>query len=241
MSKSTIDFASLAVARPPKASTLIAERLQALILSKKLRPGAKLPPERTLCEHLGVSRTVLREAIKLLSARGLIKEVNGKGSFVNEPNFDAVRNSLKLCLNWHAEAKLANLVELRQLVEVEAVGLAATRATKGEIDRLRQTNQAMASLLDGSVEQFVKLDLEFHKGLAAASHNELFVMLLEAIAGALVGSWKKICRAPEVRRHGIKFHEKILRAVEQRNPTKARHAMKESVQAYVRDVQNHLM
>jgi GntR family transcriptional repressor for pyruvate dehydrogenase complex len=236
----TAESVNFTIERPQKTSTLVAERLQALILSKELRPGTKLPTERALCQRLGVSRTVLREAIKLLSARGLIEEVVGRGTFVSKPNFESVRNALKLCLDWHADVGRKNLIELRALVEVEAAGLAAVRATKEQIAELRKNLTEMESLADASVERFVEVDFEFHKGLARAAHNELLVMLLEVIAGALVASWEAIESSPEVRTHAIVFHEKILTAVEQRNARQARRAMAENLQAYTHDLEDHL-
>jgi GntR family transcriptional repressor for pyruvate dehydrogenase complex len=227
------------VDRPPKTWVRVAERLQELILSEKLAPGSKLPPERVLCQQLGVSRTVLREAVKLLSARGLVYEVNGKGTFVSKPNLEAVKKSLEICLSWHAQSMLENLVELRRLIEVEIAGLAAAHATKAEIASLRQNVREMEFAVDSNMKEFVKLDLAFHLGLAKATHNELFVMLFEAIAGAMVGRWEKMYWDPKVRGHGIRFHKKILGEIERRDPAAARGAVRKNIEAFRHDVLAH--
>lgn len=227
------------VERPPKTWVRVAERLQELILSKKVPPGSKLPPERALCQQLGVSRTVLREAVKLLSARGLVYEVNGKGTFVSKPNMDAVKKSLEICLSWHAQSMLENLVELRRLIEIEIAGLAAAHATKAEISSLRQNVRGMELAVGGSIKNFMKLDLAFHLGLAKATHNELFVMLFEAIASAMVGRWEKMYWDPKVRGHGVQFHKKILAEIERRDPAGARSAVRKNIEAFKHDVLAH--
>jgi GntR family transcriptional regulator, transcriptional repressor for pyruvate dehydrogenase complex len=223
------------VERPPKTWVRVADRLQTLILGRKLQPGAKLPPERVLCEEFGVSRTVLREAIKHLSAQGLVEEITGRGTFVSKPNLEAVKKSLQICLGWHAQAVLENLVELRRLIEVEIAGLASTHATKDEIRNLRLNVSQMQSLTDGNINRFVKLDLEFHSLLARATHNELFVMLFDAISSALVGTLEKIHQDDEERKRGVRYHKRILAAIEHRKPDEARRAVRENIESFKRD------
>jgi GntR family transcriptional repressor for pyruvate dehydrogenase complex len=228
-----------AIERPPKTWVRVAERLQGLILGKKLDAGSKLPPERILCQQLGVSRTVLREAIKHLSAQGLVEEVTGRGTFVSRPNLEAVRKSLQICLGWHAQAVLENLLELRRLIEVEIAGLASLQATKTEIKDLWQNVIEMEAVVDGDTKTFMTLDLEFHAGLARATHNDLFVMLFDAIATALLGTWEKTHLHHEVREHGVRYHKKILGAIERREPDEARRAVRENIESFKRDVEAH--
>jgi GntR family transcriptional regulator, transcriptional repressor for pyruvate dehydrogenase complex len=228
-----------AIERPPKTWVRVAERLQGLILGKKLDAGSKLPPERILCQQLGVSRTVLREAIKHLSAQGLVEEVTGRGTFVSKPNLEAVRKSLQICLGWHAQAVLENLLELRRLIEVEIAGLASLQATKTEIKDLWQNVAEMEAVVDGDTKRFMRLDLEFHAGLARATHNDLFVMLFDAIATALLGTWEKTHLHHEVREHGVRYHKKILTAIERRQPDEARRAVRENIDSFKRDVEAH--
>jgi GntR family transcriptional repressor for pyruvate dehydrogenase complex len=227
------------VARPEKTYVRVAERLQVLILTKKLAAGSRLPPERLLCQQLGVSRTVLREALKLLSARGLVEEVTGRGTHVSQPNLNTVKKLLEICLSWHAQAFLENLVELRRLIEVEIAGLAAVHATETDLSRLRRNLQEMEAVVDGNIKRFTKLDLAFHLGLAKATHNELFLILFEAIANAMVERWEKMYWDPEVRRHGVQFHKKILAEIERKDPDAARRAVRRNIQAFKHDVLTH--
>jgi GntR family transcriptional regulator, transcriptional repressor for pyruvate dehydrogenase complex len=224
------------VERPPKTWVRVADRLQTLILGRKLQPGTKLPPERVLCEEFGVSRTVLREAIKHLSAQGLVEEITGRGTFVSKPNLEAVKKSLQICLGWHAQAVLENLVELRRLIEVEIAELASIHATREDIKNLQQNVSHMERSADGKTERFVRLDLEFHSLLARATHNELFVMLFDAISSALVGTWEEIHQDLVERRRGVRHHKKILAAIEQRRPDEARRAARQNIESYKRDL-----
>ena len=82
----------------------------------------------------------------------------------------------------------------------------------------------------------MNLDLAFHSGLARATHNELFVMLFDAISGAMVGIWEKMHNDPEERKHGIQYHKKILKAIEERNPDEARRAVRENIESFKRDL-----
>jgi GntR family transcriptional repressor for pyruvate dehydrogenase complex len=227
------------VERPAKTWVRVAERLQDLILGRKIAPGSKLPAERVLCQQFGVSRTVLREGIKHLSAQGLVEEITGRGTFVSKPNLEAVRKSLEICLGWHAQAVLENLVELRRLIEVEIAGLAALHGTAEEIKQLWENIGEMEASADGSMKKFMRLDLEFHAGLAKTTHNELFVILFQAISSAMLGTWEKIYLDHEVRMHGVRYHKRILSAIERRNPEEARREVRENIESFKRDVVAH--
>src|SRR5579862_4941772 len=101
--------------------------------------------------------------MKHLSALGLVEEITGRGTFVSRPNLDAVKRSLQVCLGWHAQAVLENLVELRRLIEVEIAGLAAIHATEEEIKDLGRNVAEMEMEVrpDSNVQKFMNLDLEF--------------------------------------------------------------------------------
>jgi GntR family transcriptional regulator, transcriptional repressor for pyruvate dehydrogenase complex len=223
------------IERAPKTWVRVAERLQTLILNKKLLPGNKLPPERVLCQEFGVSRTVLREAVKHLSAQGLVDEITGRGTFVSTPNLEALKKTLQVCLGWHAQAVLENLVELRRLIEVEIAGLAAAHADKGELQNLQQNVRDMELAAETNTRAYVRLDLEFHSRLARATHNELFVILFEAISSALVGTWTKLHQDRAERLRGVEYHKKILAALERRKPEEARRAARENIDSFRRD------
>src|ERR687893_47986 len=115
-----------------------------MLISGGMNPGERLPPERELCARLNVSRTVVREALNLLEARGLISIEHGRGAVVSGGNTDAVRDTLGLILRVRPKA-LWELLEMRKVLEVEIAGLAAGRAAEEDIDAMRVQQERMVA------------------------------------------------------------------------------------------------
>ena len=141
-------------------------------------PGEKLPPEQKLCEELGVSRTILREVVKSLVAKGLISTGPKIGTLVLPSErwnwFDDQVVGWQASIGFYPEI-LDNLQELRAVIEPEAVRLAAERATEEEIDALERAYHGMASAVErGSTEDYISHDYDFHLGLLRASITACF-------------------------------------------------------------------
>src|SRR5258706_1980367 len=174
--------------RRESLSVQAAEQIQQFIIRGELRPGDRLPPERELSEQLGVSRTVVREATKLLQERGLVKVLTGSGSFVSKVESSAISQSISLFMWGHGHA-FHDLLEIRKMFEVEIAGLAAERATAEEV---RELEAALAQMSAGAeagtagLEKFVLADLLFHHVLAKASKNSLLPLLLAPINDLLL-------------------------------------------------------
>src|SRR5918997_5335705 len=113
-----------------------ADQLLKMVISGGLERGERLPPERELCARLGVSRTVVREALNLLEARGLISIEHGRGAVVSGGNPRAVRDALGMLLRVQPKT-LWELLEMRIILEVEVAGLAAERAGPDEVAAMR--------------------------------------------------------------------------------------------------------
>lgn len=207
----------------------VADQIQQLIVAESLKPGDKLPSERELAERLGLSRTVVREAIHTLSIRGLVHVKPGCGAYVRELRPEDAAASMELLLKLRQTPRwIENLYEVRRMIEVEIAGLAAERATA---DDLRALEEAVAGMEAhaGDAERFTECDLAFHAALAAATQNELFCALLDSI-GHL---WREMIRlsyeAPTAPRDGVHYHRQILRCVQQRDVDGARRTMLEHV------------
>ena len=134
------------VNRPPKLQALVADRLQQMVLDGSWRRGTKLPAERLLCEQLGVSRTVLRESISILRARGVLKDVPGKGTFVWQNVTEPLKELLTLFVSSNKLDGSVQLFEVRTLLEVEIAGLAAERASPNDIAELEKINDALGRM-----------------------------------------------------------------------------------------------
>ncbi|AGL20717.1 FadR/GntR family transcriptional regulator [Actinoplanes sp. N902-109] len=164
--------------RPP-AYQLLADELRAEITSGRLQPGERLPPEPELCVRSGVSRSTVREALRLLASQHLIVTTRGVtgGSFVAHPDAEqlseALSTGLTLLTN-SAEVGFADLLELRRALEVPAAGLAAERRSDAQLIELRGT------LFDPHLDELTTMmtaHAEFHSIIASATGNPLFELV----------------------------------------------------------------
>jgi GntR family transcriptional repressor for pyruvate dehydrogenase complex len=213
--------------RRDKLYKQVADRIQHLIIADSLRPGDRLPGERELAERMGVSRTVVREAVCVLNDRGLVKVKAGCGTYVQElsPRDAAAHIELFLKLR-QAPKPFQDIHEIRRVIEVEAAGLAAQRATTQDWLALEAAMEGMATHR-GDREAYMECDLAFHSALAAATHNDLFSVLLSPISDLLRKVILISVYAPRSEDEGLAHHRHILTQVKQRDPEKARQAMRE--------------
>jgi GntR family transcriptional regulator, transcriptional repressor for pyruvate dehydrogenase complex len=164
--------------RPP-AYQILADDLRDQITSGALLPGQRLPTEPELCARSGVSRSTVREALRLLASQHLIVTIRGVsgGSFVAHPSAeqlgDTLRRGVSLMLA-SATVDAMELIEVREMLEVPAAGLAAQRRTDDDLDALR------AALFDpkhDSVARMLDAHREFHTAVGAATRNPLYELL----------------------------------------------------------------
>jgi len=172
--------------RSEPLSQKVANGMVRFIFEHNLKPGDRLPSERELGEHFQVSRTVIREAVRSLVGRGIVQSQLGKRLVVSEANTNAVGDALELVVRNRvlggteaSHETLLNLHEVRSMLEVHIAGLAAQRATEGEIDYIRSCAQALegATTIAGKSST----DMEFHRAIAAAAHNEFYLVLLDSL------------------------------------------------------------
>jgi GntR family transcriptional regulator, transcriptional repressor for pyruvate dehydrogenase complex len=216
-----------------RLSQQTADQLQQSIVDGTLVPGDRLPAEREIADSLGVSRTVVREAIKLLEQRGLLRVLAGSGTYVAHPDASHVANSVSLLMQQHA-ASFQYLFEVRSALEVAIAGFAAQRANADDIEYmesvLRRFEELAAKVGDTpSVEMAVALadaDLAFHSALAAASHNPLLPALLAPITDLLL-DWRRATVATYGTRYSTFHHTRILGFITDRDDAGAREAMRQ--------------
>ena len=213
-----------------------ADQLLDMVISGGLNPGERLPPERELCERLNVSRTVVREALNLLEARGLISIEHGRGAVVSSGNTDAVRDTLGLILRVRPKA-LWELLEMRTILEVEIAGLAAERAGEEDIDAMRVQLERMAASIDAP-EGYVEADVEFHALLARAAGNGVLLTMLEPVVDLLRASRRvSATRRPGSALRALGEHEEILRRVEVGDTEGARREMRTHLANTAKDIE----
>jgi DNA-binding FadR family transcriptional regulator len=198
------------------------------IVNGELRPGDVLPSEGELLERYSVSRTVLREAMQVLSAKGMIDSRQRRGTTVR-PRADWNQLDQTL-LEWHgtsdvADAALQQLMEVRRIVEPPAAALAAERADEAKRQRIAAAYAEMERSR-GKVEEFMAADLEFHTAILEASENQFLLPIAQAIRTTLSASLKITNPNPdENHRVSLPLHKAILDAILNRDPQRAFSAM----------------
>lgn len=228
------------IKRPPSLHEVVAQQIQEMILTDSMAPGTRLVPERVLCDRFGVSRTVIRESLKVLIARGVLKEVPGKGTFVWQNVTEPLRDLLNVFAARHGTNGHNNLFEARRLLEVEIAGLAAERATPDDIAHLQKLNDKLARMnkleqnwTEEKMREYNQVELQFHLSLAQCTKNEFFVVLLNALSDAFSESWSDIHSRLETRKQGVDLHARILAAVSAKDPRAARRATRENLKAFL--------
>jgi GntR family transcriptional repressor for pyruvate dehydrogenase complex len=213
------------VERPERLSDKVAEAMLATILRRGLRPGDPLPSERELGEQYGVSRTVIREAVRALGARGVVNAHAGRGLTVAAVGPDAVSTSIRLYLHGREQLPYTQVHEIRSLLEIEIAGLAAERGTDEEIAELLALCEQMKAAGDDA-ELHPRLDVEFHRALARMTHNELYLILLDSIGDILLEVRRTTYPLPHDVSKAYTHHRRIARKVKARDPNGAREAMR---------------
>jgi GntR family transcriptional repressor for pyruvate dehydrogenase complex len=204
-------------------SELIIEKMKELILNRKLGPGDRLPSERELALEFGVSRASIREAIKALTALGLLETRIGDGTYVR-PNLG---ESVLEPLSWAvllAEGVGPDLAETREVIEPHIAGLAAERATVSEKKKLLTTLDAMREAV-GKPTPFAQADLEFHLALAKGAHNQILLEVMNGLQRLLFGLITSHVIEIEDQKRCLRKHVDVYEAVVAGDAAKAREAM----------------
>ncbi|MFI1466716.1 FadR/GntR family transcriptional regulator [Streptomyces wuyuanensis] len=213
------------VSGPVRLADRVAAILAEEIESGRLAEGDKLPTEVELVRQLGVSRTVVREAVSRLRSAGLVEPRQGRGVFVMP------RRTRPLDLEAEAaedtKAKVLQIVEVRRPLEGEAAYLAATRASAGDLARMRQALDAIDAAVAGGGDG-VDEDLAFHRTIAESTGNAVMVSTVRYLGEVLRGGIR-VTRANEARRGDFieevrQEHHAILSAIEARDAHAARDA-----------------
>jgi len=162
-----------------KKSTVVVEQIVHLIREKKLKEGDRLPAERYLSETLGVSRGVLREAIRALEIAGVINAVSGSGNYIslNEDGFSKEYDALKIL---SAEDNPLDIIIVRKNLEPLAVKLAAKNATENDIKKIEKIVKEMEyNKNQGIIDN--RIDGDFHIAIAESSKNQILIDIMKLI------------------------------------------------------------
>lgn len=196
-------------------------QLAELIRKGQLQPGDRLPPERELADRLGVSRSSVREALRILELHGLVARRPGTGTVIAGGTPQGLIRSL-------TQLALQDVMELRLIVEPAVAALAAERATPADIGRLEAIlAEQEAQIRRG--ETGAAADGAFHLAIAEATHNRALVRLAEALAEILAVSRDPCVQTPQRSRLSLQSHRQILGAIKGGSPAAARQAMEDHI------------
>ncbi len=203
---------------------LIIAQIKELIGSGKIKPGEKLPPERKLAEHLGVSRGQVREAITKLQLYGIVKVQPQSGTTVNGIGIVALEGLITDILKLE-QSDFKSLVETRILLEVEAARLAAINRTKDDLVQMSNAlTQYEEKLMDNNLA--IEEDLLFHIKIAEAGKNSVLKSLMMIITPEIVKSFTKlkVCNKSNNLKT-IEEHQNILEMISNKDAEGAKQAM----------------
>jgi DNA-binding FadR family transcriptional regulator len=209
------------------------------IVSGRYAVGASLPPEPMLCSELGVSRTVVREAVKSLIAKGLVSTGPKVGTRVLAS--DAWNWFDPDVITWHSKSGLTpefvrDLQDLRRVVEPAAVRLAAEWATAQDIADIEAAFEGMRRAVEEGGD-YVTFDLRFHQGLLKACRNRMLVQMSKALSALLRTSFEISTSRKDGPRNSLHLHRAVLDAVIARNPARAERAIQVLIDGAHEDIE----
>ncbi|GAA5121139.1 FadR/GntR family transcriptional regulator [Haloechinothrix salitolerans] len=221
----------------PKASDVLANELRERILAGEFPEGTVLPPERDLVSQTKMSRTTVREALRILEVQGLIKIKAGRagGAFVHRPDRESLASSLSLLIRGR-QIRLTSLLETREAVEPFCAELAARNRTDEDLAALDDANDRIEKE-EGTLADFLQTNVDWHVAVATASHNELLTGFMMALSRAIYAATENegFINA-DVRRTAARAHRSITKAIRDRDADAAVRKMRRHVHSYAEAV-----
>lgn len=197
------------------------EQIKSMIVRGELKPGDRLPPEKELADHLGLSRSSLREAVKALEVLHLVDVRRGDGTYVTslEPKF--LLDAISFMSEIQEDSSVLDIFEVRRILESQATGLAASRARPEDIAALREESAEVA-LHSADVEQLLEHDVRFHQMISDLSGNQYLSSLINGLIPKTVRArlWRVLTQEGVVERT-LREHTTIIDAIEAKDPERA--------------------
>lgn len=212
---------------PVQRTTLTAAAFDQLIshvVNGNWKAGDRIPPERDLCQQLGIARTSLREALKAMELVGMVDSRVGDGTFVC-PRSEFLSRPLLWAFTGTDHTEFQEIMEARIIIEENLAGLAAQRANEQEIKLIGEAVQMMQDSIARG-EPILEADMAFHLAIAHASHNHVLAKAVQLLRN-LMRQWLfyKVL-IPDVAPRILKRHLAVYRAIAQHKPIAARREMR---------------
>ncbi len=192
-------------------------RLRAMIQNGELPPGSRLPTENQLAVQMGLSRSGVREAVKVLEAARVLDVRRGNGTYVTSLAPHLLLEGVGFAVELLQPEKLLEVIEIRRLIEPSATALAATRMTEEQLDELAELMDRMRSAV-GDAEQLMQYDIAFHRLVMVGTGNETLTSLLDGLSSKTVRAriWRGLVLG-NVAHITIDEHQAILTALKSRD------------------------
>ncbi len=226
----------------PRLHQRVVEELLKQIVSGALPPGTTLPSEPELARQFGVSRIVIREAIRVLVEKGLIAVRHGSGMWVLPPEQWDHLDPMVLQERIRSTQDprwLEELLELRRILELAAVELAALRRTPEQLTRLAELLERMRAA-GTDTASYVSLDAAFHDAIFEAAGNRLLREARRPLSETLTNSWLLTSRSPERVARSLEGHQEIYQAIAAGDPGAAREAMLKHLELFEQSIREDL-
>jgi GntR family transcriptional repressor for pyruvate dehydrogenase complex len=207
-----------------RVSTQVSEHLERMILAGEIPEGSRLPSEKELGLRFGISRNAVREAIKSLEERGLVRVRNGRGAYVTAPGDGVVRAAIARYVQSRLTPEtVPEFYQFREVLEGAAARIAAARAGERDLHLLERA-LGMMEANEGDVEKWMEGDIAFHRALIGATHNPFLMTVLEPVIDCLREAIK-VSFDGEGARAGLICHAAILDGIRAHDPARAQSAM----------------
>jgi GntR family transcriptional repressor for pyruvate dehydrogenase complex len=208
-------------------SEVVAEAIMERIAQGEFGIGDRLPTEYGLMEAYGVGRNVVREAVRQLVALGLLDVRPGRGAIVVSVEADGALDT-RVVSALLSDQTVKDLYEFRMLIEVEIVARAAERATPADIAAIADEHRRYARLLAAGGPVYLA-DVAFHRAIAVASGNSVYVRVIDALSDLLEATRKQTDHVPQAPETALSEHEEILEAVRAHQVRRSRAAMRKHI------------
>lgn len=214
-------------------SVIAAKRLRGMIIEKEMQSGDRLPSESALGEMFGVSRSTVREAIKLLTAENVVEIQRGKGTFVTvQPGVGKDPLGLEFT---NQKRLLTNLLETRMMIEPQIAYLAAQRANQANIDQLAQIIDKIQAA-GSNKGNHTPYDVAFHKAVAECTQNDVLYRILPIICESIQEGYFKTANVPGSYERAIQSHFNIFQAIVNKDPEAAKNETEKHLRQTMEDM-----
>ena len=208
------------------------------LISGELTAGEKLPSEFALCDQFGASRTVVREAIQQLKARGVVDTINGKGSYIAEGRLDHFQDSLELYSSRAGNVQdWMDLLSMRSLIEVECARELSASEDGSKVEAVELALEAMRQSRD-DLKRFAEADILFHGKIVEASVNRLYIAVWRSLREMNLRFALDTYRSVAQVEDNLREHETIYQAIVNHRADEAVVAMRQHLDSSRRNLEN---